>query len=853
MPEMPIPTPPGAASAVKTRSCVVCRSRKVRCDRQSPCSNCRAAGIECLLPAERPPRWARRLQRNQELAAPAATSAPPGGQGEADTAGLMERLRSLESLVKELSANPPSQPQLPQAQAESTPATDPSPGSSAPPPRDGDGTGAVQRQISSLRLVDHATPSRFWTRINQELRGLEVETRDLAQAESSSEDEAGFLEPAGQMHDVERTPAERHGILFGHGLGAADPGSNAHLHPLPSQVPYLLDIFQENVGKVHAVLHMPTIAKMVKTAHAQNGPADLSPPDEAILFAIYYAAIASMEDDDVLRSFGSSRAELSLKYRIGLERTLAAADLLNSSDLRLLQAFLVYLALLRRQETSRYVWMLTGVAIRMGLALGLNRDPTQDGGFTPFEAEMRRRAWWALVVMDVRSSEDQGTSITLPLTDVGFPANIDDADIDPGSERAPPEREGLTDAVYAVLSCKICDIGRRMVQPGVDGPQIERLLAEMDAVVDEGFVKHSPASDQDPGTSAYWARFVFVSCNRLVSAKMRLLANMPLLFSSPSAHFPEEMRTKLLVSALEVAEYHHSLNAENNARNWRWVYQVSQAPKPLFMLDTILTRREQTYTQWHAVIYMLIEIARRPWSALLERVWTALHSPWLIPVSMNMDKNSRVWTPLKKLMAKARRHREAELERLRGDAFAARQLASLDDGFPLPSSPMSVAAESSAEMFRARWRELVNLPADPTPAGPTPSTQSSSTSSNMVLHPAPESLQGPSNMDMNSAATPYPVYTYFDPGQASSHFPAVSAVPTHWGDGVTVLGPGAVAGAPYQVYPQAQPGHNGLGMLWADTESTMDVFAGVNTNDMNMDIDTEDWYSWVQSAQQSMQ
>lgn len=782
----------------------------------------------------------------------------------------MERLRSLESLVKQLRANPTSQPHPSQAHADSAPATDPSPGSSAPPPRDGDGTGAVQRQISSLRLVDHATPSRFWTRINQELQELEVETRDLAQAESSSEDEGGFLDPAGQKHDVQRTPAERHGILFGHGLGAVDPGSNAHLHPLPSQVPYLLDIFQENVGKVHAVLHIPTIAKMVKTAHAQNGPGGLSLPDEAILFAVYYAAIVSMEDDDVstqtppginpllikeqvLRSFGSSRAELSLKYRIGLERTLAAADLLNSSDLRLLQAFLVYLALLRRQETSRYVWMLTGVAIRMGLALGLNRDPAQDGGFTPFEAEMRRRAWWALVVMDVRSSEDQGTSITLPPTDVGFPANINDADIDPGSERAPPEREGLTDAVYAVLSFKVCDIGRRMVQPGVDGPQIERLLAEMDAVVEEGFVKHSPASDQVPGTSAYWVRFVFVSCNRLVSAKMRLLANMPLLFSSPSAHFPEEMRTKLLVSALEVAEYHHSLNAENNARNWRWLYQVSQAPKPLFMLDTILTGREQTYTQWHAVIYMLIEIARRPWSALIERVWTALHSPWLIPVSMNMDKNSRVWTPLKKLMAKARRHREAELERLRENPFAAQQLASLDDGLPLPSSPISVAAESSAEVFRARWRELVNLPANPTPAGPTPSAESSSASSNMVLHPIPQSLQGPSNMDMNSAATPYPVYTYFDPGQAPSHFPAASAVPTYWGGGATVLGPGAVTGASYHVYPQAQPDHNGLGMLWADTDPTMGVFAGVNMNDINMDIDAEDWYSWVQSAQQSMQ
>ena len=118
--------------APKLRSCVVCRSRKVRCDKQSPCSNCRRAGIACVVPSgDRPPKWARRLERVTNNAALAAgstvTSAPtepfagamlqqqqqpqqqglqqlPSQQSEPRaTAQVLDRLRNLEDLVKSLS------------------------------------------------------------------------------------------------------------------------------------------------------------------------------------------------------------------------------------------------------------------------------------------------------------------------------------------------------------------------------------------------------------------------------------------------------------------------------------------------------------------------------------------------------------------------------------------------------------------------------------------------------------------------------------------------------------------------------------------------------------------------------
>jgi hypothetical protein len=43
-----------------SNSCVVCHNRKVKCDRQDPCSNCAKADVECIYRAPLPPRRRKR-------------------------------------------------------------------------------------------------------------------------------------------------------------------------------------------------------------------------------------------------------------------------------------------------------------------------------------------------------------------------------------------------------------------------------------------------------------------------------------------------------------------------------------------------------------------------------------------------------------------------------------------------------------------------------------------------------------------------------------------------------------------------------------------------------------------------
>lgn len=74
----PQPFDPLAVKLTRGTSCVLCQQRKVRCDKNKPCSNCVKAGAECRVVPPQPPR--RRKKRLQEK-------------------DLLDRLRKYEALL----------------------------------------------------------------------------------------------------------------------------------------------------------------------------------------------------------------------------------------------------------------------------------------------------------------------------------------------------------------------------------------------------------------------------------------------------------------------------------------------------------------------------------------------------------------------------------------------------------------------------------------------------------------------------------------------------------------------------------------------------------------------------------
>ena len=547
-----------------------------------------------------------------------------------------------------------------------------------------------------------------------------------------------------------------------------------------------------------------------------------------------------------MTNFGSSKTELNLKYRLGLEHALAKADFLNNPDIVLVQAFALFLCLVRRHDSPRFVWMMSGLAIRMGQYLGLQRDGAHFEHLTPFEIEMRRKVWWGLVMLDLRASEDQGTDLTIPSGsfDTKIPMNINDEDISPDSKQTPTERDGLTDMSFARTYFETGDIMRQMMAPGVKadaaGLQTEsHLLDKLHQRFEQGYVQYAA----EAASISHW---VAVTIARLVTAKMTLITFLPVLFSSPHEHVSDEIRTKLLISAIEVAEYNHALNAEQACRQWRWIYQ--------------------TYTHWHAIVYLMIEISRRPWSPIVERAWVALHSSWLIP-ARSIEKNSRLCVPLRKLMNKARKHRDAELNRLRADPQSAARLEIEDQNFPLPSSSGPFLTASSVEIFHERWRRLVALPetsGDSTSAPRIYSTGFAESLMQTTPTSQPTTRSHATHSPGHSRSSPSSVPTYRDPSGQQAGQPFESTYSGDLEPALTTDAPGeSILGQPVGASHNTIPsvcadwsdtgpiGRDSSPWLWADTDPSVDIFSNldVDSTDVNMDFDDEvNWYNWVESV-----
>ena len=543
-----------------------------------------------------------------------------------------------------------------------------------------------------------------------------------------------------------------------------------------------------------------------------------------------------------MTNFGFSKAELNLKYRLGLEHALAEADFLNVSDLLLVQAFSIFLGLARRHDSPRFVWMMTGLAVRMGQALGLQRDGTHFEHLTPYEIEMRRRLWWVLCTLDTRASEDQGTDyiIVWDSFDTKLPLNVNDADIDPESTQMPVAREGITDMTYPLISCETTRLVKQMMSQGTKEAPLSieeqsRLLDEIYQQLERGYLQYSIES----GNIAYW---VAVIVTRLVMAKMTLLIYLPTLFSSPSERFSDEIKTKLLVAAIEVAEYNHALNAEQACRHWRWVYQ--------------------TYIHWYAIVYLLIEVSRRPWSPIIERAWVALHSQWLIPTHIN--KTSRVSFPLRRLMARSRKHRDAELERLRGDPQAAKQLEMEDQRMPVPASPGPfVAGSNVVELFRERWHQLLAMPEEllhGLQAAGQSRLDMNNPTARFTYSPQPSinSVSGWNDGGPWPSMTSEPAYLDTSGLHTSQNLqssttvnPQATNMPNDFNEFVT----GDAAWPTYSAAPASSAswpmGPGFVSWPWADSDSSADAFANMDMSavDVNMGLDDEvDWYNWVESA-----
>ena len=115
------------------------------------------------------------------------------------------------------------------------------------------------------------------------------------------------------------------------------------LHPSPNSMGALCNIYAENCDPVFKILHIPSLQQFVARAATDVYNIPSRNYVEALLFAMYYAAITSLTPEQCSQKFQEGRETLLARYRMGTEVALSNADLLNTKEMGTLQALVIFL------------------------------------------------------------------------------------------------------------------------------------------------------------------------------------------------------------------------------------------------------------------------------------------------------------------------------------------------------------------------------------------------------------------------------------------------------------------------------------------------------------------------------
>jgi Fungal specific transcription factor domain len=114
-------------------------------------------------------------------------------------------------------------------------------------------------------------------------------------------------------------------------------------------------------------------------------------------------------------------------------------------------------------DRSQSTWALVGLAIRIAQGLELHRDG--DGqAFIAFEGEIRRRLWWQIMALDMRTSEGRGSEPILAESSFNtvMPCNLNDEELKYDSQCPIDSKIGPTEMAICLLTMDALYTSRMM-------------------------------------------------------------------------------------------------------------------------------------------------------------------------------------------------------------------------------------------------------------------------------------------------------------------------------------------------------------------------------------------------------
>ncbi|KAL7934132.1 fungal-specific transcription factor domain-containing protein [Trichoderma chlorosporum] len=423
---------PGSHKHPRILACVLCQHRKIKCDRNSPCSNCIKANVTCTPSTPAPAR--KRRRPNQDL---------------------QERLARCEELLKQYASGsvpitapsaplappaPPAQRPLPPLPATPSNPNLPTPDVPVATPASVDSTQSrnpgslMVKEDGNVRFMD----SYIWASVYDELQKM----RDIVETDDPEESLLG---------SDELTPDNNADLVLSSDMFNTNVED---LQPDPIHVFRLWQLYLDRVNPLFKVIHVPSLQPLLM--EAANNMSGLPLHNQALFFAIFAMATVSMTAAECIQTIGMSREAAIQKFNTGTKACLIKYSFLKNYNMTTLQAVVLYLLSLEGRYDRHAQWIISGVIMRIAQKMGYHRDGSTLG-LTPFETEMRRRIWWQIMMLDAKCAMLSGLSQSWmnPKWDTKKPLNLNDADLFPGSNEPVVERDGPTEMAFSIVISEI--------------------------------------------------------------------------------------------------------------------------------------------------------------------------------------------------------------------------------------------------------------------------------------------------------------------------------------------------------------------------------------------------------------
>ena len=578
-------------------SCLECRRRKLKCDKLHPCTNCNKFSRDC------------------NFLAPALDSVSQQRLND-----IKDKMGSLEKVLEDdvvRRSQKDSKPQKDRRTSIDLPGEASSSDDDGPIPDDEKGLEPTPLAVVDASYEDDANDDvldlgvrigkmRMTERLGGFFRPKMSEELDFTLKDTSMDQRTANE----KMSGMPQLPDDAHDFLEpgptyippGTGLIFGDVGRRRNLVeylPTKEVADMLITTYHENVHFLARVVHWPSFQLQYDNFWISI-LSGLEPPpsQQAIVLAIMFNAVASMEEEALTAIFGRPKSKVIANFQQGTEVALSKAQVLRTTKIETVQAFVAYLIPMCRDQMSRAHSVLVGTAIRLAECLGMHRDPADVYGLPPVDCQVRRTVWFQLCFLDFRTGEVHGPRPCIKRDDYDtkFPLNIDDADLMAGKAES---NTRFTDMTLSRIRFE-CNEMHRIIW--YDRLRLEKrkitlthLLGKIESFRKAMLSKYTPILDVSIPLQHYARTAMTLLLERMnVMVLHRYVNNYGL-------EVPARIRQVCLTGGVNQMAAAVELEREPDLQKWRWYNGAHQ--------------------QWHTAFLLLVEVYRFPNRREAPRIW----------------------------------------------------------------------------------------------------------------------------------------------------------------------------------------------------------------------------------------